>query len=61
MSANQPSKDATGLPTAPVLLLCLLLLGAGYVVAIVRGPTPAQEMRVVTYPPPAPAPETATE
>ena len=61
MSANQPSKDAAGLPPAPVLLLCLLLLGAGYVVAIVRGPAPAQEMRVVTYPPPAPVPETATE
>ena len=61
MSAYQPSKDAAGLPSAPVLLLCLLLLVAGYVFAIVRGPAPAQEMRVVTYPPPAPVPETATE
>lgn len=61
MSANPPSKDAAGLPPASVLLLCLLLLAAGYVVAIVRGPAPAQEVRVVTYPPPAPAPETATE
>lgn len=61
MSANPPSKDAAGLPPASVLLLCLLLLGAGYVVAMVRGPAPAQEVRVVTYPPPAPAPETATE
>lgn len=61
MSANQPSKDAARLPSAPVLLLCLLLLVAGCVVAIVRGPAPAQEMRVVTYAPPAPAPETATE
>lgn len=49
------------MPSASVLLLCLLLLGAGYGVAIVRGPASAQEMRVVTYPPPAPVPETATE
>jgi len=61
VSADQPSKDAAGLPRAPVLLICLLLLGAGYVVAILRGPAPVQEMRVVTYPPPATVPDTATE
>jgi len=61
VSANPPSNGAAGLPLASVLLTCLLLLGAGYVAAIWRGPSPAHEMRVVTYPPPAPAPETATE
>ncbi len=61
MSANPPSDGAAGLPPASVLLLCLLLLGAGYVAAVWLGPASAQEVRVVVYPPPAPAPATATE
>lgn len=50
-------------PSAGVLLLCAALLVAGYAVAIWRGPAPAQEVRVVTVPAPAPesAPPAATE
>ena len=61
MSANPPSDGTAGLPPPSVLLTCLLLLAAGYAAAIWRGPAPAQEVRVVTYPPPVPAAETATE
>jgi len=61
VSANSPTDGAASLPSAAVLLLCLLLLGAGYAAAILRGPAPAQEVRVVTYPPPASAPEATME
>lgn len=46
-------------PSAGVLLLCSVLLVAGYGVAVVRGPAPAQEVRVVEFPAPTPAPEPA--
>ena len=37
MSAHPPSDGTANLPSAAVLLLCLLLLGAGYALAILRG------------------------
>ena len=39
--------------------MCSVLLVAGYGVAVVRGPAPAQEVRMVEFPAPTPAPEPA--
>ena len=61
MSANTQSEGAALLPDPAVLVFCLILLVAGYAAAIWRGPAPAQEVRVVVYPPPAAAPAAATE
>ena len=33
------------------------MVAAGYAVAVLRGPAPAQQVRVVEIPAPAPAPE----
>lgn len=56
---SDPSQEGGGSvwPSAGVLLFCAILLVAGYGVAVLRGPAPAQEMRVVEFPAPTPAPE----
>jgi hypothetical protein len=46
-------------PSAGVLVACAVLLAAGYGVAVLRGPAPAQEVRAVTVPAPEPMPEPA--
>jgi hypothetical protein len=58
---SNPSADTRGnvWPSPGVLLLCAVLLAAGYAVAVVRGPAPAQEVRMVEMPAPAPEPEAA--
>jgi hypothetical protein len=58
---SEPSQNGgeTIWPAAGVLLLCAALLVAGYGVAVLRGPAPAQEVRVVEFPAPMPGPETA--
>jgi hypothetical protein len=58
---SESSQDGGGnmWPSTGVLLLCSVLLVAGYGVAVVRGPVPAQEVRVVEFPAPTPAPEPA--
>jgi len=61
MSVNTHREGAAMLPAPAVLVFCLLLLVAGYAAAIWRGPAPAQEVRVVVYPPPDAAPAAATE
>lgn len=48
-------------PSVGVLLLCALVLAGGYGVALLRGPKPAQEVRVVTFAPPEPASEVVAE
>ena len=48
-------------PSVGVLLLCALVLAGGYGVALLRGPKPAQEVRVVMFAPPEPAPEVVAE
>lgn len=48
-------------PAAGVLLLCAVVLMAGYAFAIWRGPAPAQEVRVVTVPAPEPVPAAEAE
>jgi hypothetical protein len=48
-------------PSVGVLLLCALVLAGGYGVSLLRGPKPAQEVRVVTFAPPEPAPEVVAE
>lgn len=48
-------------PSVSVLLLCALVLVGGYGVALLRGPKPAQEVRVVTFAPPEPASEVVAE
>ena len=44
-------------PSAAVLLLCAAVVAAGYAVAVLRGPSPAQQVRMVEVPAPVPAPE----
>jgi hypothetical protein len=58
---NDPSQQggSTVWPSAGVLLFCAVLLVAGYAVAVLRGPSAAQEVRVVEFPAPTPAPEPA--
>ena len=57
---REPGQDGgSGWPPAGVLVACALLLAAGYGVAVVRGPAPPQEVRVVTMPAPTPTPEPA--
>ena len=58
---SDPSQEGGGnvWPSAGVLLFCAILLVAGYGVAVLRGPAPAQEVRVVEFPAPTPAPEPA--
>jgi hypothetical protein len=59
MNEHVTDVRASGWPPAGVLLACLALLAAGYAVALLRGPAPAQEVRVVMAPAPTPAPEPA--
>jgi hypothetical protein len=58
---SEPSQNGgeTIWPSAGVLLFCAALLVAGYGVAVLRGPAPAQEVRLVEYTAPTPGPETA--
>ena len=57
---SEPGQDGgSGWPPAGVLVACALLLAAGYGAAVLRGPAPAQEVRVVTMPAPTPTPEPA--
>ena len=48
-------------PSTGVLVMCALVLAAGYGVAVWRGPAPAQEVRVVVMTPPAPTPAAEAE
>lgn len=59
MSNPSPEGGGTVWPSAGVLLFCAILLVAGYGVAVLRGPAPAQEVHVVEFPAPTPAPEPA--
>lgn len=59
MSAHPPDNRGDVWPSPGVLLLCAALLAVGYGVAVVRGPAPAQEVRVVEIPHPTPEPEAA--
>lgn len=56
---TEPSQEGNGViwPSPPVLLICAVLLVAGYGVAVLRGPAAAQEVRVVEVPAPTPEPE----
>jgi hypothetical protein len=59
MSDDLPERGTSlGLPVG-VLLSCAALLAAGYAAAVLRGPAPAREVRVVMAPSPEPAPEPA--
>ena len=57
---ESPPEEQRG-PSTAVLVLCALVLVAGYAVALGRGPAPAQEVRTVVSPPPVSAPAPPTE
>ena len=46
-------------PPPPVLVICAVLLVAGYGVAVLRGPARAQEVRMVEVPAPTAEPDAA--
>ena len=48
-------------PSVGVLLLCALVLAGGYGVALLRGPKPAQEVRMVMIAPSEPGPEVVAQ
>ena len=54
---SEPGQEGgSGWPPAGVLAACALVLAAGYGVAVLRGPVPAHEVRVVIVPTPTPEP-----
>ena len=59
MKDHSPGEDCW--PSTGVLVMCALVLAAGYGVAVWRGPALAQEVRVVTMPAPAPTPAAEAE
>ena len=47
MGKNTAENVGSGWPSPGVLLLCAALVAAGYGMAVLRGPAPAQEVRVL--------------
>lgn len=59
MTENKQVRAGNAWPSSGMLLVCAALVAAGYGVAVLRGPSPAQEVRVLLVPAPTPTEETA--
>lgn len=56
MGNHRANATPPGSPPAWVLILCAGLLIGGYAVALLRGPLPPQEVRVIVMPAEVPGP-----
>lgn len=56
MSDDSRSREAPCWPSGAILLLCLLLVAAGYGTALLAGGQPARTVGVVLIPAPEPQP-----
>jgi len=59
MSDDPRSRENRCWPAPALLLVCLLLVAAGYAAALVSGPEPARKVGVVLFPVPDPQPGAA--
>jgi hypothetical protein len=56
MSDDPHGRETRCWPAPALLLVCLLLVAAGYGAALLAGPEPAQKVEVVLLPAPEPQP-----